>query len=324
MQSRTSRGIQYEDVAHAADALLQEGLRPTIERIRMRMGRGSPNTVGPMLEQWFSGLGQRLGGAPMQSAYNEVPTTVVQAAQVLWAAACKEAREQAHNACAEERAALASQAAQLHQERAQLQAQELAWHERLRALESALQTSTEQLQESQQRWQASQHTLAQREAEIAQQRLALAQSAQQCTGLQQRVDQVREQAQQERAALEERSRSSERHWLEEIDRARQEVKKTTLAAQEGSRKLATLQTELEAAGAARHALTLEHATQISALRQELASAQSQTIQAQALLAQLQNAALQPSAATAKPYAISAVRNTSVSARIPRRKLGKNR
>ena len=63
MQQRSTRGIQYEDVAQAADALLQEGMRPTIERIRMHIGRGSPNTVSPMLEQWFSGLGKRLGAA---------------------------------------------------------------------------------------------------------------------------------------------------------------------------------------------------------------------------------------------------------------------
>ena len=62
MQQRLTRGIQYEDVASAADALLHQGMRPTIERIRLHIGRGSPNTVSPMLEQWFSGLGKRLGG----------------------------------------------------------------------------------------------------------------------------------------------------------------------------------------------------------------------------------------------------------------------
>ena len=77
MQYRTSRGIQYEDVAQAADALLQEGSRPTIERIRLRLGRGSPNTVSPMLEQWFAGLGQRLGGVVPMSSDNAVPALVI-------------------------------------------------------------------------------------------------------------------------------------------------------------------------------------------------------------------------------------------------------
>jgi hypothetical protein len=33
----------------AADELIAQGARPTIERVPGRMGRGSPNTVAPML-----------------------------------------------------------------------------------------------------------------------------------------------------------------------------------------------------------------------------------------------------------------------------------
>ena len=61
-QVRTGRGIQEPQVWQAADALLHEGLRPTIERVRQKIGSGSPNTVSPMLERWFATLGQRLGG----------------------------------------------------------------------------------------------------------------------------------------------------------------------------------------------------------------------------------------------------------------------
>ena len=43
-----------------AERLLAEGKRPTIERVRLKMGRGSPNTVSPMLERWFVTLGERL------------------------------------------------------------------------------------------------------------------------------------------------------------------------------------------------------------------------------------------------------------------------
>ena len=34
------RGIQESDVFGAADALLAEGKRPTIERVRLKIGRG--------------------------------------------------------------------------------------------------------------------------------------------------------------------------------------------------------------------------------------------------------------------------------------------
>ena len=36
----TSRGVQEADVWAAADALIAQGLRPTIERVRQHIGRG--------------------------------------------------------------------------------------------------------------------------------------------------------------------------------------------------------------------------------------------------------------------------------------------
>ena len=59
---RGGRGIQESQVWEAADALVHEGLRPTIERVRQKIGSGSPNTVSPMLERWFATLGKRLDG----------------------------------------------------------------------------------------------------------------------------------------------------------------------------------------------------------------------------------------------------------------------
>ncbi|NZD48101.1 DNA-binding protein, partial [Sphaerotilus sulfidivorans] len=55
-----SRGITEQDVWKAADVLLLEGARPTIERVRLKIGRGSPNTVSPHLESWFARLGARI------------------------------------------------------------------------------------------------------------------------------------------------------------------------------------------------------------------------------------------------------------------------
>jgi len=48
--SRASRGVQVDEVWAAADAVLAQGDRPTIERARTHLGRGSPNTVAPMLD----------------------------------------------------------------------------------------------------------------------------------------------------------------------------------------------------------------------------------------------------------------------------------
>ena len=53
---RGPRGVQMEEVWAAADTVLNLGERPTIERVRQHLGRGSPNTVGPMLDGWYRGL----------------------------------------------------------------------------------------------------------------------------------------------------------------------------------------------------------------------------------------------------------------------------
>ena len=47
-------GIQLEDVCAAADALVAQGLKPTIERVRRHLGGGSPNTVSALLDDWFA------------------------------------------------------------------------------------------------------------------------------------------------------------------------------------------------------------------------------------------------------------------------------
>jgi hypothetical protein len=50
---KNSRGVQQHEVDAAADTLIAHGVRPTIERVRGQMGRGSPNTVAPMLDTWL-------------------------------------------------------------------------------------------------------------------------------------------------------------------------------------------------------------------------------------------------------------------------------
>lgn len=322
MQYRTSRGIQYEDVAQAADALLQEGSRPTIERIRLRLGRGSPNTVSPMLEQWFGGLGQRLGGGayPMSaSPENAVPAPVMQAAQALWAAASSAADADAAQAWAARQVEQDAASQELQITRTQLQARELALDERRQAMETALALSTQQLRESNERAKIQQAALAQREQELRDVRNALSAAAQRSSEmaavLQQQLEQVQAQAHDERSAIEARHVANERRWLEEVDRARQEARKSALLAQEEAKKNALLQTQAELAADTT-------ASTLQTLRQELTSAQGQAAQAQALLSDLQ---AQTALVRPAPLPARQLRVTSSVARTPlRRKLGRPR
>lgn len=86
------RGITEDEVWKACDALLLEGARPTIERVRLKLGRGSPNTVGPMLETWFKHLGTRIKDPGAFSVPAAVAEPVFQAAQNFWEVAQAEAR----------------------------------------------------------------------------------------------------------------------------------------------------------------------------------------------------------------------------------------
>jgi hypothetical protein len=92
-QATDTRGITGADVDRAADALLREGERPTIERIRTRLGRGSPNTINPLLDAWWKRLAGRLDAGP--AALHRLPEPVLLAAEGLWMQTLDEARRRA-------------------------------------------------------------------------------------------------------------------------------------------------------------------------------------------------------------------------------------
>lgn len=75
-----ARGITEEDVLEAADALLARGERPTIERVRLELGRGSPNTVNRHLDAWWAALSDRIRGKNAES----LPPPLVNLCQQLY------------------------------------------------------------------------------------------------------------------------------------------------------------------------------------------------------------------------------------------------
>jgi hypothetical protein len=88
------RGITQSDIAHAADTLLRSGERPTIEKIRAKIGKGSPNTINPMLDAWWKTLSARLDSGP--AALHRLPEAVAHVAEALWMQALEEGRRRAH------------------------------------------------------------------------------------------------------------------------------------------------------------------------------------------------------------------------------------
>jgi hypothetical protein len=86
-------GIRQSDVSHAADTLLRAGNRPTVEKIRAKLGRGSPNTINPMLDAWWKTLSARLDAGP--AALHRLPESIAHIAEALWMQALEEGKRRA-------------------------------------------------------------------------------------------------------------------------------------------------------------------------------------------------------------------------------------
>src|ERR1700728_5495127 len=88
-----SAGIRQSDVCHAADSLLRAANRPTVEKVRAKIGRGSPNTINPMLDAWWRTLSARLDSGP--AALHRLPESIAHIAEALWMQALEEGKRRA-------------------------------------------------------------------------------------------------------------------------------------------------------------------------------------------------------------------------------------
>ena len=166
-------GITETDVWSAADALLLEGARPTIERVRQKIGRGSPNTVSPYLETWFRSLGTRIKDPGAFAAPAAVPDPIAQAAAHFWEAALSEARAQQEQAYRGRWEELAREGEQLASDAEQLQQREAQLVLREQDLQEALRVATSQLAAAEDRLQAAEQQLRQRDDQLKRVQLQL-------------------------------------------------------------------------------------------------------------------------------------------------------
>ncbi|MGK6310824.1 DNA-binding protein [Variovorax sp. DT-64] len=226
-----SRGIQEDDVWGAADVLLHEGLRPTIERVRQKIGRGSPNTVSPMLERWFASLGERLvGSTSHRSAGNDpdgMPMGVRNAAKLLWETARREAEEVQRGELESMRTELQAREDALAEAQAALAQREVAFEQARVSLDSAL-ASSQQARETLE-LQLKEHAI-----EAHRVRMGLDDDIKRLTALLSQAGETQERMRREHAEAmaardqdlrqaEERHAAQERRMLAEVDRARQTV-----------------------------------------------------------------------------------------------------
>jgi chromosome segregation ATPase len=274
----STRGVQQEEVWAAADALLAEQLRPTIERVRTKLGRGSPNTVAPMLEAWFAALGRRLGVAPAQDGQGAIPAAVTQAAEDLWEAACAAADKRARDALKAETEAVA-------RGRSELQELQAALEQRESALTQTLELAQAQIREQAQRLTTLQGELAGERQQLQACRESLARAVQERDADRRRFDDEIRTHGAERERLQERWAAAEKRLLGEVDRARQEAKRTAAALDEA---LHTHQAQATASQerVAGQAASLQSALlEVASLQERLQMSEQQKGELQSLLAQ---------------------------------------
>lgn len=214
-------GVPENDVFAAADAVLARGERPTVERVRLELGRGSPARVGALLDQWWEQLASRLRG---EARLPGLPAEVAQAFVAIWQQATVLAQavvEQSLSAqrevLAAEREALAAQeeharmqAAQARQQTADALAARQAAETRLADLEQLLTQRLAQIDDMRHQRDA---LLSDRD-EV---RLQLGQARQQLQDGRLQAEQVRDEQQRYTRDVEDRA-------YREIDRAREESK----------------------------------------------------------------------------------------------------
>lgn len=241
-------GVPENDVFAAADAVLARGERPTVERVRLELGRGSPARVGGLLDQWWARLSERLNG---ENRLPALPGEVSQAFVAVWQQAIHLAQELAEHALAEQRQALIAErervaaiedqarqdTAQFRQQAAESLAGRQSAELRLADLELLLSQRQGQIEDLQQQRERLLHERSES------QRLNQA--------LQQDLQAQRLKAEQERVAQESYVRGIEDRAHREVDRVREEgkvlltqLKETGRHVEQLQRQLASIQIEL--------------------------------------------------------------------------------
>ncbi|WP_338805531.1 DNA-binding protein [Pseudomonas chlororaphis] len=214
-------GVPENDVFAAADAVLARGERPTVERVRLELGRGSPARVGALLDQWWEQLAGRLRG---ETRLPGLPTEVAQAFVAIWQQAITLAQGVAEQSLASQRQVLAEEREELVALEGRARLEIVQERQRTAVAVSARQGTETRLTDLE-------LLLAQRQAQIDDLSARREELQEQCNDarkqlvdVQQQLRDCREQAEQARAEQQRYTRDVEDRAYREIDRAREESK----------------------------------------------------------------------------------------------------
>lgn len=283
-RAKSARGVQIDEVWAAADAVLHAGLRPTIERVRAQLGRGSPNTVAPMLEAWYAALGKRLSSVDCRSDNGSgddvLPEAVKKAALDLWAQARLHAAQAEQSAQQHIRQALEAKEDALQAERVALNADRQVFEQKAEALAGTIEAKNQQIE-----------TLLSQQVALSEESKRLKDLNEQlrrsADALRQHADVMIEQHRLERAQLEERAVAQERRLLTELDQARQAAKRTEKALADEQRSFNASKASLVARLASQQAQIDQDRTLLGQLQRELSTSKAAAMAAESQIEQLQ-------------------------------------
>ncbi|HEJ3346685.1 DNA-binding protein [Pseudomonas aeruginosa] len=217
-------GVAEEAVFAAADAVLQRGERPTVERVRLELGRGSPARVGALLDQWWALLAQRLRGETRLPA---LPAEVSQAFVAVWQQAVLLADGVAEQALTERRALLESERLRVAAVETACRQAEAQARQQVAAAQSAQQgakTRLADLERLLEQRQAQLEDLQSRCVVLSDERQVALQDA---SNLRQELQALQGQLNQEREATATYVRGVEDRAHREVDRVREESRAVT-------------------------------------------------------------------------------------------------
>ena len=218
-------GITETDVWTAADALLLEGARPTIERVRQKIGAGRPTRSVRTWKRGFEPWARVSRTRAHLPAAPAIPDPIAQAAAHFWETALAEARAEQAETYRRRWAELAEEGERLAADAEQLQQREIQLANRELDLQEGLKVATAQLAATEDRLRAAEQQLRQRDDQLkqSQQQLEDARSAVQT--LLTEAETMRSLHAQALEATETRHAAHERRWLNELDGERSAVKK---------------------------------------------------------------------------------------------------
>ena len=285
MQLESSRGVQQDDVWAAADALIGEGLRPTIERVRQKIGRGSPNTVSPMLEAWFATLAPRLGVSNENKLTdgNAFPEPVRQAAMKLWEIAITASHQEAAIKIEQEKETVAQERTSLKIREVELLNQQQLQKEWQVASDEAMKTARLQYADLCARFDLVSSQLVSREAQVQELRNKLDEVNNQRDAERRRNEEQAQHHAQERSRMAEQSAADQRRLLSELDRARQQLKRAEADAEKSRIDAKLSITELETANGLLGGKLKETVAELRSAHVALSAANDRAIELRGLL-----------------------------------------